>query len=152
VSRGWVDSLISRHSAELTEKKSSPQEKPHLQVPRIFLEDTICSMHETFQGCPVGLVFYIDEVGISYWEDRRPEKVVVPITVAAHCSQHSPSNISECETHFDRDVHLCRWRVSYPVCGNISRFRGSSPGSRGNQDADCEVFDLQTTPQTLRQC
>jgi hypothetical protein len=43
-SRGWVDSFISRHSAELTEKKSSPQEEPRLQVPRIFMEETIRSM------------------------------------------------------------------------------------------------------------
>jgi hypothetical protein len=45
VSRGWVDSFILRHSAELTEKKSSPQEEPRLQVPRIFLEEPIGSMH-----------------------------------------------------------------------------------------------------------
>jgi hypothetical protein len=66
-------------------------------------------------------------------------------------SQYSPSNISERETHFDRDVHFYRWRVSYPVCGDISGFRGSSPGSRGNRDADWEVFDLETTRQTLGQ-
>jgi hypothetical protein len=31
VTRGWVDSFISRHSAELIEKKSSPQEESRLQ-------------------------------------------------------------------------------------------------------------------------
>jgi hypothetical protein len=45
VSRGWVDSFILRHSAELREKKSSPQEEPLLPVPRIFFEETRCSMH-----------------------------------------------------------------------------------------------------------
>jgi hypothetical protein len=68
--------------------------------------NTIRNMHETLQGCPADLVFNLDEVGISDWEDRKPKKVVVPITVAAQCSQHSPSNISERETHFNRDVHL----------------------------------------------
>jgi hypothetical protein len=88
VSRGWVDSFILRHSAELTEKKSSTQEEPRLQVPRIFLEKTIRSMHETLEGCPVDLVFDLDEVGISDWEDRKPKKVVVPIALAAHNIHH----------------------------------------------------------------
>jgi hypothetical protein len=84
VSRGRLDSFISHHSAELTEKKSSPQEEPHLQVPQMFLEERMRSMHETLQGCPVDLVFDLDEVGISDWEDRKPKKVVVRISVAAH--------------------------------------------------------------------
>jgi hypothetical protein len=70
-SRGCVDSFISRHSAKLTEKKSSPQEKPRWQVPRIFLEETICSTHETLQRCPADSVFNLDEVGISDWENRK---------------------------------------------------------------------------------
>jgi hypothetical protein len=85
VSRGWVDSFILRHSEEFTEKKSSPQEEPPLQVPQIFLEEPIGSMHQTLQGCPVDLVFNLEEVGISDWEDRKPKKVVVPITMAARC-------------------------------------------------------------------
>jgi hypothetical protein len=131
---------------------SSPQEEPRLQVPRIFLEETICSLHETFHACPVDLVFNLDEVGISDWEDRNPKRVVIPITISAQRLQHSPSNILEREIHFDREVHFCRWRVSYSVRGYISEFRGSSPGSRGNRDADWEASDLETTRQTLRQC
>jgi hypothetical protein len=65
VSRRWVDSFTFRHSAELTETKSSPQEEPRLQVPRIFLQETIGNIHETLQGCPADLVFNLDEVGIS---------------------------------------------------------------------------------------
>jgi hypothetical protein len=88
MSRGWVDSFILPHSAELPEKQSSPREEPPLQVPRIFLEETIRSMHETRQGCPADLVFNLDEVGISDWEDRNPKKVVMPITVTAHNIHH----------------------------------------------------------------
>jgi hypothetical protein len=88
VSRGWVDSFILRHSAELTEKKRSPQEEPRLQVPRICLEETICNLHETLQRCPVDLVFNLGEIGISDWEDRKPKKVVVPINMAAHNIHH----------------------------------------------------------------
>jgi hypothetical protein len=88
ISRGWVDSFILRHSAELTEKKSSPQEEPRLQVFRISLEEPMRTMHEALQGCPTNLVFNLDEVGISDWEDRKPKKVVVPVTVAAHNIHH----------------------------------------------------------------
>jgi hypothetical protein len=88
VSRGWVHSFILPHDAELTEKKSSPQEEPRLQVPRIFLEETIGSMHETLQRCPADFVFNLDEVGISDWKDRKPKKVVVPITISAHNIHH----------------------------------------------------------------
>jgi glutaredoxin len=57
-----VDSLISHHSAELSEKKSSPQEEPRLQVPQIFLEETIRRIQEALQCCPADLVFSLDEV------------------------------------------------------------------------------------------
>jgi hypothetical protein len=55
--RAWVDSFISRHSAELIENKSLPQEEPHLQVRRVFVAQTVRSMHEAVQGRPAGLVF-----------------------------------------------------------------------------------------------
>jgi hypothetical protein len=57
VRRGWVDSFISRHSAALMNKKSSRQEEPRLQVPRMFLEGTGRSMHEAVQGHPAHPVF-----------------------------------------------------------------------------------------------
>jgi hypothetical protein len=57
VMRGWVDSFISRHSTELIEKKSSPQGAPRLRVPRVFLDQTVGSMHDAVQGRPVDLVF-----------------------------------------------------------------------------------------------
>jgi hypothetical protein len=114
-----VDSFIPRHSAELTEKESSPQEEPRLQVSRIFLKETIRSMHETLQGCPADLAVNLDEVGTSDWKDRKPKKVVVPLTVSAQHSQHSPSNISERETHLDCHMHLSGWRVAYSIRGYI---------------------------------
>jgi hypothetical protein len=50
--------------------------------------NTIRSLYETLQGCPADLVFHLDEVGISDWDDRKPKKVVVPISVAAHNIHH----------------------------------------------------------------
>jgi DNA polymerase III psi subunit len=51
-------------------------------------------MHETIQGRPSELVFNLDEVGISDWEDRRPKMVVGPITARAHNIHHRiPRNV-----------------------------------------------------------
>jgi hypothetical protein len=38
ITRRWVDSFISRDSAELIEKQRAPQEQPPLQVSRVFLD------------------------------------------------------------------------------------------------------------------
>jgi hypothetical protein len=57
ITRGWVDSFISGHSAELIEKKSSPQEAPRLRVPRMFLDQTVRSMYEAVQGRPADRVW-----------------------------------------------------------------------------------------------
>jgi hypothetical protein len=46
------------------------------------------SMHKTLQNCPDDLIFNLDEVGISDWEDRKPKRVVVPLTVSAHKFHH----------------------------------------------------------------
>jgi hypothetical protein len=47
ITRGWVDSFISGHSAELIEKKGSPQDAPRLRVPEVFVDQTVRSKH----GC-----------------------------------------------------------------------------------------------------
>jgi hypothetical protein len=87
VTRGWVDSFISRHSAELIKKKSSPQEAARLQVPTTFLDQTVRRMHDAVHGRPGDLMFNLDE-GISGWDDRQSKKVLVPITAAFHSIHH----------------------------------------------------------------
>jgi hypothetical protein len=57
VTRGWVGSFISRHSAELIDANSLPQEAPRSQVPRVFLDQTVRGMHEAVQGRPADLAF-----------------------------------------------------------------------------------------------
>jgi hypothetical protein len=57
VRRGWVDSFISHHSAELIEKKRSPGEESRLQVLQVFLDQTVRGMHDAVQGRPADLVF-----------------------------------------------------------------------------------------------
>jgi hypothetical protein len=43
-------------------------------------------MDAAIHDCPANLVFNVDEVGMSDWEDRKPKRVVVPTTT-------SPQNI-----------------------------------------------------------
>jgi hypothetical protein len=45
-------------------------------------------MHDAVQAHRADLVFNLDEVGISDWEDRQPKKVVVPRTAALHSIHH----------------------------------------------------------------
>jgi hypothetical protein len=47
-----------------------------IQVLTAFLERIIHDLHDYVQGCVVELVFNLDEVGISDWEDRKTKKVI----------------------------------------------------------------------------
>jgi hypothetical protein len=78
VTSGRVDSFISRHSVELIEKKSLPQEEPRLQVPPVFLDYAVRSMHEAIQGHPADLVLNLDDVRISDCDSRQPKMVPGP--------------------------------------------------------------------------
>jgi hypothetical protein len=88
VTRGWVDSFISGHSAELIEKKSLPRGQPGVQVARVFLERTVCGMHDVVKRRPADVVLNLDEVRVSDWEDRAPKRVVVPRTATLHSIHH----------------------------------------------------------------
>jgi hypothetical protein len=48
-------------------------------------------MHETIQGRPFELIFNLDEVRISDWEDRKPKKLVISTTARAHNIHHRTS-------------------------------------------------------------
>jgi hypothetical protein len=91
VSKGWVDSFILRHAADLTERKSTPQEEARLEVPHVFLEETIRCLRDRAQGMKAELVFNLDEVGISEWEDRKEKKVIVPKTMDGQTIHHRVS-------------------------------------------------------------
>jgi hypothetical protein len=64
ISRGWVDSFILRHRADLYETKSTPQEHVRLEVSRAFLDEIMCCLREHVQGMKAELVFNLDEVGM----------------------------------------------------------------------------------------
>jgi hypothetical protein len=77
ITRGWVNSFVLRHSDQIFTTKSTPQEQQRLQVSRMFLERTEQNLKEHIQGCVAELVFNLDEVGISDWEDRKTKTVIL---------------------------------------------------------------------------
>jgi hypothetical protein len=91
ISRGWVDSFILRHREDLFETKSTPQEEVRLEVPRAFLDETTRCLREHVQGMKAELVFNLDEVGISEWEDRKQKKVIVPTIMNGQTIHHRAS-------------------------------------------------------------
>jgi hypothetical protein len=78
VTRRWVDSFMSRHAAELFETKSSSQEKRRLEASQVFLEAAIEGVQTHVQNACADLVFNLDQIGISEWEDWVKRKVIVP--------------------------------------------------------------------------
>jgi hypothetical protein len=78
ISRGWVDFFIEQHSEELYQTKSISQENPRLEVPRVFLDVAIDGFRHHVHGSCVELIFNLDEVGTSEWEDRVQRRVIIP--------------------------------------------------------------------------
>jgi hypothetical protein len=54
--------------------ESSPQEAERFEVPHCFLDQTLLCISEFLQSRPVELVFNLDEIEISEWEDRKAKK------------------------------------------------------------------------------
>jgi hypothetical protein len=84
----WVNSFLFRHKLELSETISRPQENPRLEIQRSFLDTMISYRGEHLPGSLAELVFDLDEVGISEWEDRAPRKVIVPVSMTDQTTHH----------------------------------------------------------------
>lgn len=89
LTRGWVHAFIGRHLDKLHLCRSLPQEDSRLLVPRAYLEQHIDNMKMIVQGKFSELVFNLDEVGSSDWEDQKPKKVIVPYSVKDEDVYHS---------------------------------------------------------------
>jgi hypothetical protein len=83
--------LRSSQLEEFIQTKSASQEEQRLQAPRAFLERTVKDLHDHVQGCVADLVFNLDEVGISDWEDRKTKKGVVPAAMPGQMIHHGIS-------------------------------------------------------------
>jgi UDP-2,3-diacylglucosamine pyrophosphatase LpxH len=70
MTRTRIDSFITGHTHELFETKSIPQEYPRLKVPLVFLEAAIDAFRNNVHNACAELVFNLDEIGVTEWEDR----------------------------------------------------------------------------------
>jgi hypothetical protein len=86
-----MNSFVLHHSDQIFNTKSTPQEQQRLQVSRMFLERTVQALKEHIQGYVAELVFNLDEVGISDWEDRKTKRVIVPPTMCGQAIHHAIS-------------------------------------------------------------
>jgi hypothetical protein len=66
---------MTRSAHELCETKSTPQDTPRLEAPRVFLEAAIDGFRDHVHNACAELVFKLDEIGVSEWEDRSHRSV-----------------------------------------------------------------------------
>jgi hypothetical protein len=89
LTKGWIHAFIGRNLETLQECRSFPMEDNRLTVPRDQLEAHIQTMKTLIDGHFSELVFNLDEVGSSEWEDRKPKKIIAPRSVPADQVFHS---------------------------------------------------------------
>jgi hypothetical protein len=71
------------------ETKAIPQENPRLEMPRVFLEAAIDGFRDRVHNACAELIFHLDEIGVSEWEDRIERRVIVPSTMKGHRIYHT---------------------------------------------------------------
>jgi hypothetical protein len=89
ITRGWVDSYITHRLQELFETKSIPQENPRPEVPRVFLEAAIDGFRDHVHNTCAELMFNLEEIAVSEWEDCSERRVIVPSTMRGHTICHT---------------------------------------------------------------
>jgi hypothetical protein len=83
VTHSWIRSFLSRHGDEIALRVVKPQENPRLQIPRSDLDDYIALVQQLIQFSPAELVFNIDESGLSDWQERKKNNVIVSTDLEA---------------------------------------------------------------------
>jgi hypothetical protein len=79
---------MSPHMDKLCKIPSVPQEAQRLEVPRCFLDETVRCITHFVDGLPTELVFKLNEVRISDWEDRTSKFVIVPKSLSSQTIHH----------------------------------------------------------------
>jgi hypothetical protein len=87
LTKGWANYSFLRHQEALRRNTSPRQAVSRLQVPSVFLERTSHNVKLNVHGQAVKLVFGLDEVGCSDWEDRCQKSVIIP-KVFKGCAMH----------------------------------------------------------------
>jgi hypothetical protein len=91
LTKEWVHTALSRHRDEFHVYRSLPQEDTRLVILREHLEQQTQTMKDFIHGKASELIFSLDEVGCADWEDRKPNKVIVSISVPEEDVHHPVS-------------------------------------------------------------
>jgi hypothetical protein len=75
---GWLRTFLDQHTSHVTRTIVHPQEQVRLQVPRCWLDSYIQLIKNYVPKIPAGLIFNIDESGLSDWEERKEKRVLMP--------------------------------------------------------------------------
>ena len=78
VTKGWLSGFFGRNVSQIGFTKAIPQDNTRLSVPRIFLDEHIENIKKYVVGKAAELVFNIDEMGSSEWEDKKIKTVIAP--------------------------------------------------------------------------
>jgi hypothetical protein len=81
MSYGWLHSFMNRKKQQIKNVKAEFQDVDRVDIPRVFFENYFVQASRFLKGKIAELVFNIDEVGASDWEDRHAIMSVVPATV-----------------------------------------------------------------------
>ena len=96
LTNGWVGTFLKRNEEKIKKVKSIPQEDTRLSVPRDFLIQHIINLKNVIEGRMTELIFNLDEVGSSDWEDRKVKTVLVSSEVESRTVFHS---VKRCGKH-----------------------------------------------------
>jgi hypothetical protein len=92
--KGWLHSFIGWHLDVLQQCFSFPLEGSRLTVPREQLEEHINTVKTILAGKFSELVFNLDEIESSTWEEWKPKKIIAPRSIPAdQCFILSPEGI-----------------------------------------------------------
>ena len=88
---GWINCFLCRNKDKLQKCKSYPQEDLRMTIPREYLEKHIQNLKDYVQGICSELLFNLDEVGLSEYEDRKIKNVIAPSSANKNRVQHKIS-------------------------------------------------------------
>jgi hypothetical protein len=88
---GWLQSFVIRHANHIRLAPAMFQESDRLDVPREFFMKYFAEAHQFLDGKVAELVFNIDEVGASDWEDKHGIQTIVPAVVTEPTVQYKVS-------------------------------------------------------------
>jgi hypothetical protein len=89
--RVFVNAFIGRHLDALQTCRSIAQEDTRLAVPRSPLEEHLHILQVHLAGKCAEVVFNLDELGSTDWQDRKIKKVIAPAAVSKEDAYHSVS-------------------------------------------------------------